>query len=273
VSAIFEWNETELQAMLESCQRDEALPIIERHFPRGAHLLEAGCGAGRWLRCLKDRGYAITGLEYSRPTVDMVHRAWPDLAVVQGDCVHSPFPTSSFDGALSFGVVEHWIEGPQKPLSDLWRVLKPGAKAYISVPCFTLVRRLKRALWWDEVTQAPRALAVWLVTGKPKPLARLDRRYLFPHFPAWGRFFEYRMSTDDFRAEIVKAGFEVVEQVPVGHMDGVYHELNPFGLAVGWKQWRFRPIAPARWLNDWLSRWSFAHPHMQAIIARKPATA
>lgn len=215
----------------------------------------------------------MTGLEYSGETVKMVKRRWPDLDIVQGDCERSPFAEESFDGALSFGVVEHWIEGPQKPLGDLLRVLKPGAKAYISVPCWNTVRRLKKALWWDEVTLAPRALAVRLLKGKPKPLSRMDRRYLYPVFPAWGEFFEYRMSPQDFRAEVERAGFEIVEQLPVGAMDGVYHELNLLGLLVGWKDWTFKPRGPARLINRWLSRHPFAHPHMQAIVARKPEAA
>jgi len=273
VSAIFKWAESEMQAALRSCCRDEALPVIERHFPKGSRLLESGCGAGRWVRFLKDRGYPITGLEYSGETVAMIRKAWPDLEIVQGDCERAPFADGTFDGVLSFGVVEHWIEGPQRPLADLLRVLKPGAKAYISVPCFTLVRRIKKALWFDEITQAPRALAVRLLRRQPKPLSRLDGRYLFPGFPAWGVFFEYRMSREEFRTEIAKAGFEVVEQLPVGHMDGVYHELNPFGLLVGWKDWTFRPAPLARWMNAWLSRTPFAHAHMQAVIARKPRAA
>jgi SAM-dependent methyltransferase len=272
VTVIFKWNESEMQASLESCTRDEAAPVIERHFPPGTRILESGCGAGRWVRFLQDRGHKMVGLEYSRETVEMVKRHWPDLNIIEGDCERSPFPDESFDGALSFGVVEHWVEGPQRPLRDLLRVLKPGAKAFISVPCWNSIRRLKKALWWDEITQAPRALAQRILRGTPKPLSRIDRRYLFPVFPAWGEFFEYRMSTVDFRAEVEKAGFEIIEQVPVGSMDGVYHELNPLGLLVGWRGLKFRPRGPASMINRWLSRRPFAHPHMQAIVARRPAS-
>jgi SAM-dependent methyltransferase len=271
LSIIFKWDESEMQALLESCRIDESTPIIERHFPQGSRLLEAGCGAARWVRFFKDRGYPITGLEFSGDTVAMVKRHWPDLDMVEGDCERSPFPANTFDGVLSFGVVEHWIDGPQAPLQDIFRVLKPGAKTFITVPCFNSVRRLKRALWCDEITKAPKALAGRLIKGKPKPLSRLNRRYAFPVFPAWGEFFEYRMSPEDFRSEIVKAGFEVLEQRPVGAMDGIYHELNPFGLMVGWRDWKLRPRGPARMLNAWLSKQPFAHPHMQAVVARKPA--
>ena len=267
---IFTWNPRELDASLESCTRDEATPIIERHFPKGSLVLESGCGAGRWVRFLRDRGIRMVGLEYSRETVEMVKKHWPDLDIVEGDCERAPFPDGSFDGVLSFGVVEHWIDGPQRPLRDMIRVLKPGAKAYISVPLWSTIRRVKKALWWDEITQAPRELAKRILRGTPKPLSRIDRRYLFHVFPAWGEFFEYRMSTSEFRAEVEKAGFEIVEQLPVGSIDGVYHELNPLGLMVGWKDWKFRPHGPARAINRWLSRRPFTHPHMQAIIARRP---
>jgi len=270
VTVIFKWRESEMRAALESCTRDEATPIIERHFPRGSRILESGCGSGRWVRFLQDRGLKMTGLEYSHETVGMVRKHWPDLDIVEGDCERSPFPDGSFDGALSFGVVEHWIEGPQRPLRELLRVLKPGAKAYISVPILNSIRRLKRALWWDEITQAPRALAKRVLRREPKPLSRTDRRHLFHVFPAWGEFYEYRMSTEEFRAEVEKAGFEVIEQVPVGTIDGVYHELNPLGLLVGWKDWKFRPRGPAGMINRWLSRRPFAHPHMQAVVARRP---
>lgn len=271
MSVIFQWTQDEMLTLLDSCKLDESAAIIERHFQPGQRLLEAGCGAGRWVRYYKDKGFNMVGLEYSGETVAMVHRTWPDLEVIQGDCEASPFPDGSFDGGLSFGVVEHWDEGPQKPLRDLLRVLKPGAKAYISVPCHNRVRALKRALWWDEIFQAPRALAGRLLKGKPKPLTRWDKRYQFPVHPAWGEFFEYRMSPQQFRQEVEKAGFEVVEHVPLGGMDGIYHELNPFGLLVAFRGRRFYPTALATWLNERLGRIPFAHPHMQAIVARKPA--
>ena len=273
MSIIFEWKESEMQALLATCSGDEAWPMIQRHFPPGSRLLEAGCGSGRWLRFLTDRGYEIVGLEYKGETLEMVRRAWPDLAVVQGDCEGSPFEASSFDGALSFGVVEHWKEGPARPLADLMRVLRPGGRALITVPCLNAVRRLKRRVLWDDITQAPKAVAVKLIKGRPIPLSRLDPRYRYAVFPAWGEFYEYRMTPPQFRAEIEKAGFEVVEHLPVATFDGIYHELNPFDLLVRWEDWRFHPTKLALWLHERLKTRTFAHPHMQAIIARKPERA
>jgi SAM-dependent methyltransferase len=270
MAVAFKWEESEMQELLESCGRDEASAVIERHFPRGARLLEAGCGAARWVRYLKDRGFEICGLEYAAETVAMVKGRWPDLDVIQGDCQCSPYPNDSFDGALSFGVVEHFPDGPQAPLKDLLRILKPGGRAYISVPCHNTVRRIKRALWWNEVRQAPGVFSRMLRKGVRKSMPRLDSRYRYPVYPAWGEFFEYRMSVADFRAEVERAGFEVLEHLPAGSMDGVFHELNPFKSLVRFEHWTFHPTRLGRALDRWLSRRPFTHPHLQAIVARKP---
>jgi len=270
VSVIFSWREDHLDALLRSCERDEARAIVARHFLPGSHLLEAGCGAGRWVRYLTDYGYRVVGLEYSHETVAMVKKAWPDLEVVRGNCEASPFGDGEFDGVLSFGVVEHWKEGPRKPLQDIFRVLKPGGKALITVPCFNEVRRLKRLVWWDEITQSPRALLAWVVKGKVKPLSRVYGKGLYRVFPAWGEFFEYRMSVSEFAREVAAVGFRVLEHSPLGGMDGIYHELNPVGCLVGWEEWRFEPTRLALLMNRILARSPFFHSHMQAIVAEKP---
>jgi SAM-dependent methyltransferase len=270
MSVIFEWSESEMKLLLATCRNDDVWPLIQNNLPLGSRLLEAGCGAGRWVRFLSDAGYKITGLEYSSATVQMVTKVWPDIDVKQGDCEFSPFPDNFFDGVLSFGVVEHWVDGPSKPLADIYRVLKPGSIALITVPCLSSVRKIKRFLFLDEIIQAPRALARWVIKGKSQQMSRANKVYKYSVFPAWGDFFEYRMTPREFKKEIEMAGFEIKDHCPVAIIDGVYHELNPFGLLVKFVDWKFYPTWVARYLNSILSKKPFAHPHMQAIIARKP---
>lgn len=268
MSVTFTWKQQDLAGLLTACERNEIWVKIQAAVPRGARVLEHGCGVGQWVRFLQDRGWRAAGVEYVRETVAMARAAWPDLAIVQGDCAASPFPESSFDAVLSLGVVEHWAEGPEAPLRDILRVLKPGGIAIVTVPCLNTVRRLKRALWIDELRGAPAAAAASLRVRSLPRLTRFGSR--FPVHPAWGRFFEYRLSPVDFRDVVEHVGFEVVEHFPSARMDGVYHELNPLGLLVRFREWNFYPTALARWLDQSLSRWPFAHPHMQGIVARKP---
>jgi len=270
-SVIFRWNPSDMEELLATCERDADLkPLIERHVPKGSRILEAGCGLARWVRYMKDRGWNIAGLEYSRETVGNVNSAWPDLDVRYGDCAAAPFEDSSFDCVLSFGVVEHWPEGPQKPLLEIRRLLRSGGIAIITAPCMNTIRKVKRALWWDEIIRFPRSTAARLIKGKKKPMTRLSSGYRYHVFPAYGEFHEYRMTPAEFEKEVREAGLQIVEHVPTAHLEGVYHELNPYGLLIGYKNHRFFPSRFAAWLDGRLARTRYFHPHFQAIIARKP---
>ena len=270
---IFSWEAEDPQALLRSCETDDVYALIQRHIPLGSRILESGCGLARYVRFLKDQGWHPVGLEYVPETVAAVRKLWPDLDIVCGDATCSPFDADSFDAVLSLGVVEHWTEGPQTPLKDIFRVLKPGGIAIITVPCFNLIRRIKQQLWWYELTGLPRAAAKAVLRHQRQPMLRLQQQFLYHVFPAYGKFFEYRMRPQEFAAEIAKAGFTIVAQQPTALMDGIYHEVNLFHGLVGFKNWHFTPSRLGRWLNTFLSRWPYVHPHMQAIVARKPGKA
>lgn len=269
MSVIFSWDKRDAQDLLATCERDEVRPLIEKRIPRGTRVLESGCGLARYVRYLKDRGWRTVGLEYSADTVAAVKSVWPDLDVVQGDVARSPFRDGAFDAVLSLGVVEHFVEGPAQPLSEIRRVLKPGGVAIITVPCLNAIRRLKRLLWWTEIAAAPRALAGRIVKGKPKPLTRLGRSYRYAVFPPYGAFHEYRMTTGEFAQNVLDAGLVVCEHGPIGMMDGLYHELNPFKLLLRFKHWQFHGCRTAYCLNRCLSKHPFLHSHMQVIVAER----
>ncbi|HXQ52391.1 MAG TPA: class I SAM-dependent methyltransferase [Stellaceae bacterium] len=266
---IFSWNKEEALELLGSCDDDGVFPIVQKHVPHGALVLESGCGLGRYVRYLNDRGFPCVGLEYRGETVRAIKDVWPDLAVVQGDVSLSPFPDGTFDAVISLGVVEHFVDGPGQALREMQRVLKPGGKAIITVPCLNTVRRAKRRVGWNEVADLPRALAARLLKGKPKPPTRFNRHYKYAVYPTYGPFFEYRMTREQFASEVSGAGFRIETHDPHALLDGVYHELNPFGLLIGFRNWKFRPSACANWLHARLARRPFFSTHMQVIVATK----
>jgi len=141
--------------------------------------------------------------------------------------------------------------------------------AIITVPLHNQVRRFKRRLWFNEVFDLPRAIARRVLRGTSMHLNRLDATP-YVVYPTYGPFYEYRLTSDQLLAAVRGAGFEVLVHQPVAHMDGVYHELNPFGLLVGFSDWRFSATPLARALNASLSKRPFLHSHMQAVVARKP---
>jgi SAM-dependent methyltransferase len=269
VSTIFTWRAADIDALLETCAIDDVTPLIHEFFPPGGAVLETGCGLGRFVRYLTDRGYRAVGIEWLGDSLRVVHDHWPDLRLLQGDAAATPFASGTFDALLSLGLVEHWPEGPRAPLEDHARVLKPGGVAIITVPLHNGVRRIKRRVWFDEVVGLPRAIAKRLLEGIP---LRANRLHAAPYavYPTYGPFYEYRLTPDELLAAVRSAGFEVIEHRPVGHVDGVYHELNPLGLLVGFDRWRFDVTPWGRALNERLSRRPFLHSHMQAVVARKP---
>jgi SAM-dependent methyltransferase len=145
---------------------------------QGLHL-EAGCGAGYWVAALKHRGMMIEGTEYSRDLVDLVHSAYPQLPVRQGNALHIDCPDNHYDTYLSIGVVEHRVEGPEPFLIEAYRVLKPGGKILISVPYFGPTRVLKSRL------------------------SMYDRKP--PDIP----FFQYGFSSKEFANHLQKARFSI----------------------------------------------------------------
>lgn len=270
MNVTFTWKRQSILEQLGACEHREVWPIIQRSFPRGSRLLEHGCGVGQWVRFLQDRGWEVTGLEKVAETVRMAREQWPDLAIVEGDCTCSPFPAESFDGVLSFGVVEHFSEGLSGPLKDIHRVLRPGGRAIISVPCLNAVRIAKRKLWWNEFFGIPRAAAKRVIRRSRQPLTRQSADYRYAVYPAWGAFYEYRLTPAEFRREIESAGLEVLEHFPLDHMDGVFHELNPLKALVKFKKWQFEPSSVAVWLDRSLRSREYFHCHMQGVVAQKP---
>jgi SAM-dependent methyltransferase len=61
-------------------------------------------------------------------------KSFPELNIIQGDILDMPFGNDFFDVILSYGVVEHFPKGLQDPLKSLYKVLKPGGIAIVTVP-------------------------------------------------------------------------------------------------------------------------------------------
>ena len=67
----------------------------------------------------------------------------PNLDVRTGDVSSLQYEDSSVSGIICLGVIEHFFKGPEKPLKELHRVLKPGHYAIFTVPAFNVIRRIK----------------------------------------------------------------------------------------------------------------------------------
>ena len=76
----------------------------------------------------------------------------PDAALMQGDITDLPFGDEEFDVVICSHVLEHILDDA-KAMSEIFRVMSPGAKAYVMVP-----QDLDReATYEDETVVTPEA--------------------------------------------------------------------------------------------------------------------
>jgi SAM-dependent methyltransferase len=109
--------------------------IRECKLPADARVLDIGTGTGANLRLLKQAGFAnVTGIDPSGEAARWC--AEKGLGAVQfGDIRALPIPDQSIDLVIATDVIEH-VDDDQRAVSEIYRVLRPGGIALITVPAF-----------------------------------------------------------------------------------------------------------------------------------------
>ncbi|HXG05453.1 MAG TPA: class I SAM-dependent methyltransferase, partial [Candidatus Binatia bacterium] len=122
------WSEAGLARRL--ARFEGLLPSLELRPP--ADVLDLGCGAGTYTRRLAERGHAVTGVDYSLPTLGRARAADPagTARYVAADGYRLPFRAASFDLVVTIGVLQA-VSRPEAILLEIARVLRPGRLAVI----------------------------------------------------------------------------------------------------------------------------------------------
>jgi SAM-dependent methyltransferase len=184
------WSGETMAENLQLCEYQTIAPTLLKHLPRAGRILESGCGLGRWVFFLRQKGFDVTGIDLARPAVEMAKAYDASAPIFYDDVLHSQFADRSFDAAISLGVVEHFEEGPQRALAELHRVLKDDGVLLISVPVQNVLRKI--------------------LTNPLKDAYRWYRRRQGMTFV----FEEYRFTREEFRSCLESANFEIFEVVP-----------------------------------------------------------
>lgn len=116
----------------------ETQDIIKNGIDRG-DVLEVGPGPGylglEWLKATRDTH--LTGIEISPNMIKMERRnaAGYGLAdrviYVGGNAMEMPFQDGIFDGVFTNGSLHEW-EYPERVFAEVYRVLKPGGRFFVS---------------------------------------------------------------------------------------------------------------------------------------------
>ncbi len=113
--------------------------LVER-LPKGARILDAGCGAGPVALDLARLGFFVHGVDIAQEMIDLAEEDFARQGIprdrflfTQGDVVEAPLEPDSFDAVIALGVLQY--QTSQEPmLRAFHRLLKPGGIAIVTGP-------------------------------------------------------------------------------------------------------------------------------------------
>jgi ubiquinone/menaquinone biosynthesis C-methylase UbiE len=97
--------------------------------PRGAVVLDVGCGTGRWIRRYQALGFQATGLDATPGMLGRAIECGTTAQLIAGEACALPFADATFDCVSDITVVQHIPRSLQLlALREMVRVLKPGGR-------------------------------------------------------------------------------------------------------------------------------------------------
>lgn len=99
---------------------------------RALRILDLGCGTGKCLSDLTDRGHVVVGADFSSEALAFTRRRGGRL-LLRADATRLPFATGSFDVIIALDIMEH-VEDDRAMAREMQRVLRRGGLAIINVP-------------------------------------------------------------------------------------------------------------------------------------------
>jgi ubiquinone/menaquinone biosynthesis C-methylase UbiE len=150
------WGDTDIATLYKSLSKYNLITRITKKYlsPKDGPILEGGCGVGQFVYSLSKAEYECVGVDVARATIANVKNLYPSLNLRVMDIRKIDFPNNYFAGYWSLGVIEHYIEGYNKILDEMFRVVQPGGYIFVQVPIMCLLRRLKALFGLYETAPA-----------------------------------------------------------------------------------------------------------------------
>lgn len=114
---------------------------------KGKKLLEIGCAYGLFLEISRQKGFEVTGIEYSYTAVKWIRKNL-GLNVYYGEIEKIRLQENDYDIICFWDVIEH-VEDPGLFLKSVSRVIKENGFIIFSCPYFnSLLASIFKSKWW-----------------------------------------------------------------------------------------------------------------------------
>ena len=155
-------------------------------------LLDAGCGAGRFLEVASRSGDCdVVGVDISN-AVDAARDMLTGRAnvhLVQASIFQFPFRSGTFDGVYSIGVVQHTPD-PPRAIEGLGGMVRPGGRLALTMYERRRFSKLYSKYWFRPITRRMRPDWLMKIITAAMPMAFAMTEVLF-RLPFVGRLFQF----------------------------------------------------------------------------------
>jgi ubiquinone/menaquinone biosynthesis C-methylase UbiE len=145
------------------------------HIPeRCRHVLEIGCGTGKFSRLLAGRAERVLAIDLSPQMIRLARehsKLYPNIDFVKGDVMTYHLPDNQFDCIATLTTLHHLPA--ETILRKIRKALKPGG-VFV---CLDLYQRSNLSdLFFDGVAYPANIFLRMIKTGKPRPPREVDRK-------------------------------------------------------------------------------------------------
>jgi len=134
----------------------QLLPELIERLPRGATVLDAGCGAGVPVTQYLSQFFQVIGVDFAAAQIALAQRLVPNAEFLCQDLTELDLPDESFDGICSYYAIIH-IPRQEHPalLRNFYRMLKPAGLALLCLGADDLAEDLDgdylgAAMYWSH---------------------------------------------------------------------------------------------------------------------------